>query len=93
MLAVVLVLHPVLAARTCLDAAPAWLPCRVIFLELVPGWALYRGLYEISQYAFRANTQDNTGITWSSLSDENNGLPAVMVIFAVEAVVFMVLAW
>ncbi len=66
---------------------------RVIFMELVPGWALYRGLYEISQYAFRANTQDNQGITWSSLSDDNNGLTAVLIIFAVEAVVFMLLAW
>ena len=26
-------------------------------MELVPGWALYRGLYEISQYAFRAAQQ------------------------------------
>ncbi|EFN57407.1 hypothetical protein CHLNCDRAFT_30336 [Chlorella variabilis] len=79
----------ILLLQTFISEAYWW----VIFLELVPGWALYRGLYEISQYAFRANTQDNTGITWSSLSDENNGLPAVMVIFAVEAVVFMVLAW
>lgn len=26
---------------------------RVIFLELVPGWALYRGLFEMGAYAFR----------------------------------------
>lgn len=37
----------------------------VIFLELVPGWALFRGLYEISQYAFRGTTQNSKGITWS----------------------------
>lgn len=29
----------------------------VIWLELVPGWALFRGLYEMSQYAFRASYQ------------------------------------
>lgn len=29
----------------------------MVFLELVPGWALFRGLYEMSQYAFRASYQ------------------------------------
>lgn len=28
--------------------------CRLVFLELIPGFGLYRGLYEIAQYAFRA---------------------------------------
>lgn len=28
--------------------------CRVIFLELIPGFALYRGFYEMGAYAFRA---------------------------------------
>lgn len=65
----------------------------VIFLELIPGFALYRGLYEIAQYAFRAAYGSNTGITWSNLNDEDNGLVAVMIIFAVESVVFMLLAW
>lgn len=65
----------------------------VIFLELVPGWALYRSLYEISQYAFRASTQDTQGITWSNLSDDNNGLPGAMIIMAVEWAVFMAAAW
>jgi hypothetical protein len=51
----------------------------VIFLELVPGWALFRGLYEMSQYAFRASYQDAQGMTWSKLGDKNNGLVAVMV--------------
>lgn len=37
--------------------------------------------------------QDTEGITWSSLGDDNNGLPAVMIIFAVEWVVFMLAAW
>jgi hypothetical protein len=33
------------------------------------------------------------GMTWSKLGDDNNGLPAVMIIFAVEAVVFLLAAW
>lgn len=65
----------------------------VVFLELVPGWALFRGLYEMSQYAFRASYQDDQGMTWSKLGDENNGLVAVMIIMLVEWVVFMLIAW
>ena len=46
-----------------------------------------------SQYAFRASTQDTQGITWSNLSDDNNGLPGAMIIMAVEWAVFMAAAW
>ena len=65
----------------------------VIFIELIPGFALYRGLYEIANYAFRAAYGTGTGITWSNLNDPGNGLVGVMVIFAVEAVLFLVVAW
>lgn len=65
----------------------------VVFIELIPGFALYRGLYEIANYAFRAAYGNGTGITWSNLNDDGNGLVAVMIIFAVESVVFLILAW
>ena len=65
----------------------------VIFIELIPGFALYRGLYEIANYAFRAAYGTGTGITWSNLNDSGNGLIGVMIIFAVESVLFLVIAW
>lgn len=65
----------------------------VIFIELIPGFALYRGLYEIAQYAFKAAYGSGQGITWSNLNDPDNGIIPVMIIFAVESVVFLVLAW
>lgn len=64
-----------------------------IFFNIIPGFALYRGLFEISQYAFRAAYQGSEGMTWSKLSDPGNGLPAVMGFLAAEAVIFLVLAW
>ena len=64
-----------------------------IFFNIVPGFALYRGLFEISQYAFRAAYQGTEGMTWSKLSDDGNGLPAVMAFFVGEAIIFLVLAW
>lgn len=63
-----------------------------MFLELVPGFGLYRGLWEISQYAFKGAYQDEMGVTWSVVG-EDNGLMQVMIIFAMESVVFLVAAW
>lgn len=40
-----------------------------------------------------APLQSGTGMTWSSLDDPGNGTLWVMVIFAAEWVVFMLLAW
>lgn len=64
-----------------------------VFFNIIPGFALYRGLFEISQYAFRAAYQGSEGMTWSKLSDPGNGLPAVMGFLAAEAVIFLLLAW
>ncbi len=64
-----------------------------VFFNIVPGFALYRGLFEISQYAFRAAYSGGMGMTWSKLGDSGNGLPAVMGFFAAEAVIFLLLAW
>uniref|UniRef100_A0A1D2A8G4 ABC transporter domain-containing protein n=1 Tax=Auxenochlorella protothecoides TaxID=3075 RepID=A0A1D2A8G4_AUXPR len=67
----------------------------VIFLELIPGFALYRGFYEMGAYAFRATFSPGStrGLQWSTLSDPGNGSIAVLIIFAVEWVVFLLLAW
>jgi ABC-type multidrug transport system ATPase subunit len=65
----------------------------VVFLYLIPGFGLYAGLWEISQYAFRAAYQGSDGTTWSTLSDDNNQIPIVMIIFVVEWFVFLVAAW
>jgi len=64
-----------------------------VLFNIVPGFALYRGLFEISQYAFRAAYSGTEGMTWAKLSDPGNGLPAVMGFFAAEAVIFLLLAW
>lgn len=64
-----------------------------IFFNVVPGFALYRGLYEIAQYAFIAAYQGTMGITWSKLGQNVAGLPAVMIFMSVEAILFLVLAW
>ncbi|KAK9805638.1 hypothetical protein WJX72_009637 [[Myrmecia] bisecta] len=65
----------------------------VNIVEIIPAFALYRGLYEFAQYAFRGSYQNATGLTFARLSDHKNGMPVVLIIMAVEWLVFLPLAW
>ena len=65
----------------------------VVYLQVVPVCALFRGMYEISEYTFRANYQNAQGMTFADFSDEGNGMMGVFIIFLIEFPVFMVLAW
>uniref|UniRef100_A0A1J3I5I7 ABC transporter A family member 7 n=1 Tax=Noccaea caerulescens TaxID=107243 RepID=A0A1J3I5I7_NOCCA len=41
----------------------------IIVMELFPGFSLYRGLYEFSQFAFLANFRGTDGMKWKDFSD------------------------
>lgn len=53
-------------------------------MELYPGFALYRGLYEFAQYSFAGNSMGTDGMRWNDLSDGKNGMREVMIIIALE---------
>ncbi|GIL45991.1 hypothetical protein Vafri_3095 [Volvox africanus] len=65
----------------------------VFFIEWIPAFALYRGLWEMAQYAFLGVYQDSVGLNFSRLSDEGCGMRATWGIFVVEWAIFMVLGW
>ena len=65
----------------------------VVFLELVPAFSLFRGLYEFSSYSFMAAYQGTMGMTFAKFSDEGNGMVEVILILLFEFPVFMGLAW
>ncbi|KAK0586980.1 hypothetical protein LWI29_015655 [Acer saccharum] len=44
----------------------------IIVMELYPGFALYRGIYEFGQYSFRGNYLGIDGMRWANLSDSGN---------------------
>ena len=46
--------------------------CNVV--ELIPAFALFRGLYEMSQYSFRAGLQGTEGLTFSKFDVPGNGM-------------------
>ncbi|KAL3679377.1 hypothetical protein R1sor_022333 [Riccia sorocarpa] len=65
----------------------------IFAMELLPPFSLYRGLYEFGQYAFVGQFQNTSGMKWSNLSDNNNGLRVVFIIQVVEWFLFILLAW
>ncbi|KAI9174610.1 hypothetical protein LWI28_020100 [Acer negundo] len=65
----------------------------IIVMELYPGFALYRGIYEFGQYSFRGNYLGIDGMTWANLSDSGNGMREVLIIMAVEWLVVLFVAY
>ena len=62
-------------------------------MELYPGFALYRGLYEFGQYSFRGSYMGIDGMSWSDLSEKVNGMREVMIIMFVEWLVVLFVAY
>ncbi|XP_013596657.1 PREDICTED: ABC transporter A family member 12 [Brassica oleracea var. oleracea] len=58
----------------------------IVALELYPGFSLYRGLYEFSQYASRGN-----GMKWQDLSD--SGMGEVLCIMSIEWLLAIIIAF
>jgi hypothetical protein len=47
----------------------------------------------LGQYAFRATYQNSDGMTFADINKDGTGMGEVWIIFIVEWVVFLVLAW
>ncbi|MEW5299847.1 MAG: hypothetical protein WDW36_002821 [Sanguina aurantia] len=65
----------------------------LFFVEWVPAFGLYRGIWEISSYTFLGVYKGTPGLSFSNFGDVGNGMLAVWGIFIVEWFVFMGLGW
>ncbi|KAK3406294.1 hypothetical protein EUGRSUZ_K02457, partial [Eucalyptus grandis] len=65
----------------------------IIVMELYPGFSLYRGLYEFSQYSFTGNYMGTHGMQWGDLSDSENGMKEILIIMVVEWLVVLFVAY
>ncbi|CAN4100427.1 unnamed protein product [Withania somnifera] len=65
----------------------------LIFMELYPGFSLYRGLYELSQYARGGFSVGTYGIFWEYLSNSKNGMREVLIIMSIEWMVFLIVSY
>lgn len=65
----------------------------IIAMELYPGFALYRGLYELGQYSYIGNIVGTHGMKWENLSDSSNGMKEVLIIMFVEWLLVLSIAY
>ncbi|XP_073219980.1 ABC transporter A family member 7-like isoform X2 [Cicer arietinum] len=65
----------------------------IICMELYPGFALYRGLYEFAQYAVSGSHSGTDGMRWQDLSDSSNGMKEVLIIMSAEWIVVLFVAY
>jgi len=60
-------------------------------MELYPGFSLYRGLYEFSQYAFKRNLNGSGGMKWKDFND--SAMEEIFYIIIVEWFVALIAAY
>ncbi|XP_066327203.1 ABC transporter A family member 7-like isoform X3 [Miscanthus floridulus] len=65
----------------------------IVVMEIIPGFSLFRGLYEFGQYASAGNSMGTTGMKWSNLDDSLNGMRGVLIIMVVEWAILLPLAF
>jgi hypothetical protein len=62
-------------------------------MELVPGFSLYRGFYELAEYAASGSQKGKPGMQWGDLNDPVNGMKEVLVLMSVEWILMLPLAF
>ncbi|KEH31924.1 ABC transporter A family protein [Medicago truncatula] len=65
----------------------------IICMELYPGFALYRGLYEFGQSATSGSNMGTVGMRWQDLSDSANGMKEVLIIMFAEWIIVLFVAY
>ncbi|URE23121.1 Universal stress protein family, partial [Musa troglodytarum] len=65
----------------------------LFIMELIPGFSLYRGLYELSQFALGGRYQGTYGMQWKDLSNHDNGIKEVLVIMALEWLILLYVSY
>jgi hypothetical protein len=67
-------------------------PGALFGIQLIPPFALYRGLNDLAEYAFQANYQGIYGMKWSNIRDPRNGISDCFGILFVEGLLFLLAA-
>lgn len=62
-------------------------------MELVPGFALYRGFYELAEYAFAGRQMGKPGMQWRDLNDPINGMKDVLLLMSIEWILLLPVAF
>jgi ABC-type multidrug transport system ATPase subunit len=63
------------------EQGPIWV---ANVMQLIPAFSLFRGLYELAQYAFLAARNGGQGLTWKKMLDPDCGMAQVWLYLLVE---------
>jgi hypothetical protein len=62
-------------------------------MELVPGFSMYRGIYELAEYAAAGRNMGKPGMRWVDLNDPVNGMKDVLVLMSIDWIVLLLVAF
>ncbi|KAK1299513.1 ABC transporter A family member 10 [Acorus calamus] len=62
-------------------------------MDLMPGFSLYKGLYEFSQCALAEHNTESSGMTWKDLNNTNNGMKDTLLIMALECPILICISY
>lgn len=62
-------------------------------MELLPGFSLYNGLYELSQHALDGRYRETSGLRWSNLYERENGMQGTLNVMTLEWLILLFLAY
>jgi hypothetical protein len=65
----------------------------LVMMEIFPGFSLYRGIYELAEYASAGRNMGKPGMQWADLNDPINGMQDVLILMSVEWTVLLVVAF
>ncbi|KAM3405476.1 hypothetical protein ACQJBY_008139 [Aegilops geniculata] len=65
----------------------------LVIMELVPGFSLYRGVYELSEYAAAGSYMGKPGMQWGDLNDPINGMKDVLILTSIEWILLLPVAY
>ncbi|XP_062196149.1 ABC transporter A family member 8-like [Phragmites australis] len=65
----------------------------LVAMELVPGFSLYRGIYELAEYASAGRNMGKHGMQWVDLNDPINGMKDVLILMSMEWIFLLPVAF
>ncbi|KAL6900778.1 hypothetical protein ACP4OV_005454 [Aristida adscensionis] len=65
----------------------------LVTMELIPGFSLYRGIYELAEYAAAGRNMGKPGMQWVDLNNPINGMKDVLILMSMEWIVLLVVAF
>ncbi|KAJ1268122.1 hypothetical protein BS78_07G112600 [Paspalum vaginatum] len=65
----------------------------LVIMELVPGFSLYRGIYELAEYAAAGRSMGKPGMQWVDLDDPVNGMKDVLILMSIEWTILLLVAF